>query len=123
MLNQLIHQVWHTNCLYLDGEQDVNTLFPLLANHAFRFSIYDQQAVDGLLKAFIAGILEESSLYTMPSRRPIQLYAHFIDLLMGRQDLQRKINYFARALHTTPQNLNAACRKSDRKSTRLNSSH
>src|SRR3546814_212221 len=44
MLNQLIHQVWHTNCLYLDGEQDVNTLFPLLANHAFRFSIYDQQS-------------------------------------------------------------------------------
>jgi AraC-like DNA-binding protein len=39
------------------------------------------------------------------------LYIRYIDLLHTQLDFQRKLQYYTSLLGTTPQNLNAACRK------------
>lgn len=115
-LKQLLHRVWHANCLYLEDEGYLNTLFGLLVGHARKFSVNDQYAIDGLLKALIAGILERNGGSIRQTGLPSQLYIQFIELLTGRQDLQRSVGYFARELHVTTQTLNLACRKSANRS-------
>lgn len=111
-LKQLLHRVWHANCIYLAGEQHTDMLFGLLTDHASRLSVYDQHAIDGLLKTLIARILETNGQDILQTGTPTGLYTRYIELLTGRQDLQRSVSYFARVLHTTTQTLNTACRKS-----------
>lgn len=115
-LKQLLHRIWHANCIYLETASQMNVLFSLMTDHADRFSVNDQHAIDGLLKTLIARVLEESSQHSLQTGPPTRLYSQYIELLSGRQNLHNSIAFYARTLHTTPQTLNAACRRSANRS-------
>ncbi len=110
-LKQLLHLVWHANCLYLDDEAQISTLFGLLSLHSSMLSVYGQHSIDGLLKTLIALILENGRHNFLHAGQQTQLYARYIDRLITEKNIQRKIGLLAKDLNTTPQNLNAACRK------------
>jgi AraC family transcriptional activator of pobA len=109
-LKQLLHLVWHANCLYLGQAEEIPVLLQLLAAHTMQ-NVYELHSIDGLLKALIAAILRKGAQHFLHSGLQTRLYTHYIDLLLTRKDVLRKVSDFARELHTTPQNLNAACRK------------
>ncbi len=110
-LKQLLHLIWHANCLYLDNADDLAALFPLLVSLAASPSPYEYHSIDGLLKSLIALLLEKGRHTFLHAGVQTQLYARLIDLLLTRPYIQRKVGMLAEELNTTPQNLNAACRK------------
>jgi AraC family transcriptional activator of pobA len=110
-LKQLLHLIWHANCLYLEDADNLSALFPLLVAHSAAPSPYEHHSIDGLLKSLIAGLLEKGRHTFLHTGVQTQLYARLIDLLLTRPNIQRKVGVLAGQLNTTPQNLNAACRK------------
>jgi AraC family transcriptional activator of pobA len=110
-LKQLLHLIWHANCLYPDNADDVATLFPLLVSVSASPSPYEYHCIDGLLKTLIALLLEKGRHTFLHAGVQTQLYARLIDLLITQAGIQRRVAALARELNTTPQNLNAACRK------------
>jgi len=110
-LKQLLHLLWHANCLYLDNADDLAALFPLLVTLTGSPSPYEYHSIDGLLKSLIALLLEKGRHTFLHAGVQTQLYARLIDLLLTRPTIQRKVSALAGLLNTTPQNLNAACRK------------
>lgn len=110
-LKQLLHLIWHANCLYLDNAGDIAALFPLLVSLAGSPSPYEYHSIDGLLKSLIALLLEKGRHTFLHAGVQTQLYARLIDLLLTQPNIQRKVGVLAEQLNTTPQNLNAACRK------------
>jgi len=78
---------------------------------AFRKGTLEHHSIDGLLKSLIALLLEKGRYSFLHTGIQTQLYARLIDLLLTRPNFQRKVGVLAKQLNTTPQNLNAACRK------------
>jgi len=110
-LKQLLHLIWHANCLYLDDADDLAPLFPLLVSAAANPTPYEYHGIDGLLKALIALLLKKGRHSFLQSGIQTQLYARLIDVLITQAGVQRRVGVLAKQLNTTPQNLNAACRK------------
>jgi len=110
-LKQLLHLIWHANCLYLNDADDLAVLFPLLVAQSVSPTAYEHHSIDGLLKSLVALLLEKGRNSFLHTGVQTQLYARLIDLLLTRPAVQRKVGMLARQLNTTPQNLNAACRK------------
>ncbi|HVU58305.1 MAG TPA: helix-turn-helix transcriptional regulator [Puia sp.] len=110
-LKQLLPLIWHANCLYLEEARDLESLFALLTTYSIAPSVYEYHSIDGLLKALIALLLEKGRHVFLHTGIQPQLYARYVDLLLTLPNIQRKIGVLARQLGSTPQNLNAACRK------------
>lgn len=72
---------------------------------------YQTDEIDGLLKALLSNILR----YAEPRKRPSQisrdLYHRYEEMLGLTEALRNNVAHYARALATSPQNLNAVCRK------------
>ncbi|WP_143307128.1 helix-turn-helix domain-containing protein [Chitinophaga vietnamensis] len=115
-LKQLLHQLWHANCLYLKKDTVPEVLFPLLCAQAGERHAYQPYAMDGLLKALVAHLLQAGRGHFKHSGLQTQLYARYIDLLLAHPAAQNPVNHFAAQLNTSSQNLNAACRKAVNKS-------
>lgn len=93
------------NCLQLAKSDTIETLFHLLA-HEKEFVV-----VEGLLKALLTKILAVSQPVSMQKRKTNDLLLRFRDLLNETDNLHNNVAYYADKLNTTPQNLNAVCKK------------
>jgi AraC-like DNA-binding protein len=67
--------------------------------------------VEGLLKALFAKILESAKPLTSNTKITNNIFQSFKDLLGTTDELKNSVSYYAKRLNTTPQNLNAICRK------------
>lgn len=75
---------------------------------------------ESVLKALLGKIIELARPSVKPVRDSGGLYEQFLHLLEDNRALKRTVGYYAGLLHTTPQNLNNACRKSvDRPATEV----
>lgn len=63
------------------------------------------------LKALLGKLWEQARPAIKPVRESGTLYEQFLQLLEEGQTLKHTVQHYAERLHTTPQNLNAACRK------------
>lgn len=111
-LKQLLHRVWQMNCLYLKDPQPVEGLFRLLTDLADDNSENNRDAIDGLLKAIIATLLDNNADEITHRAAPSKLYLHYLEMLCNCQGLHNSIGHYARILNVTPHRLNAACRRS-----------
>jgi AraC family transcriptional regulator, transcriptional activator of pobA len=111
ILKQLLQQLWHANCVYPAHTQNIDTVFKLLCDILGGDTKYNNHSADGLLKTLIALILNEGKEQFHYRGLQTMLYIRYIDLLHTQLDFQRKLQYYTSLLGTTPQNLNAACRK------------
>ena len=109
-LHMLIRRVSALPCLYLDEPGPLVKIFELLTAGNDTTSELSFLMKEGLIKALLANILDaaELRLQTAPQRQ--ELYQAFIALLPDKP-AKMKVSEFAEILNTTPQNLNAACRK------------
>jgi AraC family transcriptional regulator, transcriptional activator of pobA len=116
MLKQLLQQLWYANCVYCSNAEKLEPVFKLLCNLIRDDTKYNKHAADGLLKTLIALILDEGKEQFHYSGLQTQLYVRYIDLLHTQINFQRNVHHYASVLNTTPQNLNAACRKTNNQS-------
>lgn len=87
----------------------VETLFELL-NTESREPTKNEPILEGLLKALLGKLLQ-SEKPVLPIKLGLSPYQRFTDLLAAETRPSNRVAHYARLLNTTPQNLNAICRK------------
>lgn len=97
------------NCTALQPTQSVDRLCQVLEDELIREPV-SQVAID-TLKALLGKFMESSSPTLHLLRDSNGLYERFLHLLSEGGSIKRTVSHYADVLHTTPQNLNNACRK------------
>jgi quercetin dioxygenase-like cupin family protein/AraC-like DNA-binding protein len=109
-LKILFEKVSVFNCLELSNVVTLEQLFDLLIKEN-NFTI-----TEGLLKALLAKILEVTKPIDSITKIKTNLFHSFKELLNQNNTIKNNVTHYATLLNTTPQNLNAVCRKSAGKS-------
>jgi AraC family transcriptional activator of pobA len=103
-------------CLQVPDNNTIQKLFALLIEENKGSGVNSYQIVEGLLKSLLAKVLEVSNPIINKAEVKSDVYQSFIQLLIADNGLKNKVNHYAEKLHTSPQNLNAACQKTVHKS-------
>ena len=121
-IKRLISELSARTCLFPKDYAAIE-IFKLLLNEHQEQKISKKLIIDGLLKALLAKLLQSvTSNFIQNGNNTI--FQKYIDLLNQENKLTNKVNYFARLLNTTPQNLNAICRKeTEQSATEILSEH
>jgi AraC family transcriptional regulator, transcriptional activator of pobA len=110
-LDMMLQNLHNTSCLYMEEEPAIGQIFELMSRENNVSSEMTFHIMEGLLKALLAKILSNPQLEAQRSAVRTNLYTAFLELLSQNQLAKMKVAHYAAMLNTTPQNLNAACRK------------
>lgn len=72
---------------------------------------YSKRIIHGLLGALFGKLMQMAERSPIESNAPASLFDRFQQLLIKESPPLHRVSDYARALHATPQNLNAVCRK------------
>jgi AraC family transcriptional activator of pobA len=108
-LKMLITKVSSLSCVQLNDNESIEQLFELLSKENNSENESNGLLLGGLLKALLAKILEVSMLQI--SNTKTDLFHSFRELLGQTAEIKNNVAHYADILNTTPQNLNAICRK------------
>jgi len=106
-LRKIIAEVTATPSIKLQADASFEVLFQLI--EAENKHILTIAVLEGLLKALFAKIRILAP--NIPTGAQGNLYQAFQGLLEKQVNSKNEVAYYAGLLHTTPQNLNAACRR------------
>jgi len=109
-LKALLTKVSGLSSLHVKDKGTVDQLFQLLAKDNANENSFP--VVEGLLKALLAKILGGARPAVGKAKASVNLFQSFCELLSQADELKNNVAHYAGILNTTPQNLNAACRKS-----------
>lgn len=110
-LKILLSQLSGISCLPIKENLTVHRLFELLTEENTEETKSNFHIIEGLLKALLAKVLDIAGLDINRPSKKADLYQLFLGLLNNDHPIKSKVAYYADLLNTTPQNLNAACRK------------
>ena len=110
-LKELLEKISQLSCAYLDGGEVIDQLLGLLVRETALEGGGSFSFVEGILKGLFVKILEAARPAPNRRARRKDLYRAFTELLLDERPLRNNVAYYAGRLNTTPQNLNAACRK------------
>lgn len=111
-LKSLLEKLSEHSCLQLKDRKAIDSLFALLVDECKNESSESFEVIEGLLKSLMAKILQLAKPHEQRKATNSNLYQSFKELLNNNQVIKNNVAYYAKRLNTTPQNLNAACRKS-----------
>lgn len=109
-LNQLINRLMQTESLVLPKD-NLSAIFESICQLDAAEITLPNPLLNGWLKVLLASI-------NLPQRPTPHhdLYSQLLDALQQQRPLHNKVSYYAQLLHTSPQNLNAHCRKASQQS-------
>jgi AraC family transcriptional regulator, transcriptional activator of pobA len=110
-LKLLLTRLSSQSCVLIKDNQTIHQLFQLLVKE---YSVNSDQSfhiIEGLLKALLAKVLEIAQPFMLTAEHRSDLYQSFIEILQASAVVKNSVQFYAEKLNTTPQNLNAACRK------------
>lgn len=110
-LRSILSQFGGLSSLQVKDPGSIEPFFKLLNKESETAGEINFEVVEGLLKALLAKIRNVSTPYISKDSFKGDLYHSFIDLVNQEGELKNQVAYYAKKLHTTPQNLNSACRK------------
>ncbi|AEW00354.1 DNA-binding protein [Niastella koreensis] len=110
-LKTLLTKLSSQHCLSIGDNQTIDLLFQLLAKEYAVNSEQSFHIIEGLLKALLAKVLEIAKPMIRSSELRSDLYQSFLELLQAGSVVKNSVQFYAEQLNTTPQNLNAACRR------------
>lgn len=110
-LKSLLAALSSLSSLQVKDTVTLNQLFELLIKENSSDEIYSSAIVEGLLKALLSKILQEAKHFRNEIVVKKNTFYAFKDLLTQSGTIKNNVAYYAELLHTTPQNLNALCRK------------
>lgn len=99
------------SCAYLQEDSTIPQLFELLVRENMTENEGSFAFTEAILKGLFVKILQVARPVVDRSAHKRELYQSFTDLLIGDHPKKNKVAYYAALLNTTPQNLNAVCRK------------
>jgi AraC-like DNA-binding protein len=108
-IKRLISELSAQTCLFPKDTSAID-IFKILFKEYQAKRKPNQPIIDGLLKALLAKLLE-SATPTISKNGNSTMFQRFVDLLSKENELTNKVKHYAKLLNTTPQNLNAICRK------------
>src|SRR6185312_1447892 len=111
-LKSLFYKLSTYNSLTIEHSSVIATLFELLSKENEFVEEENSPVIEGLLKALLAKIAEKATPVLNNKAIKSDLYQSFVNLLNVEQTRKQSIQYYASKLNTSPQNLNAICRKS-----------
>ena len=112
-MKQLIYKISKYTYLFPKDSTSIQQLFQLMINE-YQNSLENNQAIlEGLFKALLGKLLQSED---RKKQTKASIYDKFITLLTDQQIKYTKVEEYAVALHTSPQNLNTVCRKHNEKS-------
>jgi len=115
-IKQLLSKISPFPCLYPNDKNTVEQLFQLL-NKEYQESKGESNAIiEGLLKALLAKLLQSERPENSIRSHKENLFHKFKDLLAQEKKLTNKVVHYAKLFNTTPQNLNAICRRESNQS-------
>lgn len=112
-LKHLLASASAMSCLYLNTEPFIGLLFDMIARDCNQTTPYpgQQHCLEGLMKALLVRIIAAAQpALPVPTFRTDN-YSAFRELLGQAVTPSRQVAYYAGLLNTSPQNLNAVCRK------------
>jgi AraC family transcriptional activator of pobA len=89
----------------------IEQVFQLLVEEANTNEKLSATIIEGLLKSLLAKILQESKPEINSKKTKGNLFENYREILSKEKMLKNNVSYYASLLNTTPQNLNAICRK------------
>ena len=105
-------------CLQLENAGNVGKLWEVLLEELPVGRETIPEVAQWVLKALLGVLIEKARPVVKQVKEQAGLYEQFLQQLEDGSKLKRTVQYYARLLHTTPQNLNNACRKTvDRSAT------
>lgn len=110
-LKTLFTKISRQSSVYTRNNSTIKAIFELLIEANNREGTYAFQMIEGLLKALLAKILEVAQPVENNTKISSDLYQSFLSLLGSDQVIRNSVQYYAKRLGISPQNLNIACRK------------
>lgn len=110
-LKSLLSKISTQCCLQLTDNKTIEKLFQLLAEENQTDDENAFHITEGLLKSLLAKVLQVSQPVINKAEVKSDLYHSFIDMLSDDCGIKNKVRFYAGKLNTSPQNLNATCRK------------
>ncbi|MFC3559477.1 AraC family transcriptional regulator [Pedobacter jamesrossensis] len=110
-IKTLLYKLSKTEMMLLKDTATVTTLFQLLVKESVQDITASNPIVEGLLKALLAKLLSEDRSFTGNNSAEIDIYHLFREMLSQEGRLKNSVSHYATLLHTSPQNLNAICRR------------
>jgi AraC family transcriptional regulator, transcriptional activator of pobA len=110
-LKELLEKISQLSCAYLGEATMVDQLLGLIVQESSREGGGSFSFVEGILKGLFIKILEAARPVTDRRGQRKELYRAFTELLLHERPLRNNVAHYAEKLNTTPQNLNAVCRK------------
>lgn len=116
-LRSLFASISSCNCLPLEDNASIARLWAVLLDELEPGRVPERSEVlpdvcEPVLKALLGKMMELARPAVKPVRESGGLYDRFLHLLDDGKIMKRTVEHYAGLLHTTPQNLNNACRKS-----------
>lgn len=107
LLNEISSEV----CLQPKDNSMIEQLFELLHATYELHQPGDSIIIEGLLKALLAKLLHAEKNRSIPQTHKNSIFQQYLTVLAEGKNLVNNVAHYAKLLHTTPQNLNAICRK------------
>jgi len=108
-IKRLISELSSQTCLFPKDNTSIGIFRLLLKEHQEKTAT-KRPIIDGLLKALLGKFVESATPNFLQNSNNT-IFQKYIDLLNQENKLTNKVNHYASLLNTTPQNLNAICRK------------
>ena len=110
-LKSLFTKISGQSSLQIHESTTIHRLLELLAIENKVEGDHSFHIIEGLLKALLAKVLEVAKPVINKAEIKSDLYQSFLALLSSDHVVKNSVQYYAEQLNTSPQNLNAACRK------------
>ncbi|MGM1429725.1 AraC family transcriptional regulator [Sphingobacterium lactis] len=104
-LSYLLEQLYGINTIPLDDSSVLAGMVSILEQEG------DRICQEGLMKAILAKLVTYTKSKTIGHGSSKHLYLRFCELINSGQPIHNHVAHYAALLHTSPQNLNAACKK------------
>ncbi|MGO1243076.1 helix-turn-helix domain-containing protein [Sphingobacterium sp. JB170] len=104
-INRLVGGIKKFDTIYFKEARTIENLFKLLAAEE------NEVCQEGLFKVILAKSLEQTVDSKQSITSPQNIYDRFCELLNEGASVVNHVAYYAEKLNTSPQNLNAACKK------------
>lgn len=104
-IGKLIEKITKIDHLELQNVTTLKTILEILATEE------NPIVIEGLFKSLLAKTVESDSPTESKLRVNFSLYDSFMDLLINEHKIINSVAHYANLLNTSPQNLNASCKK------------
>jgi len=115
-LKSLFVRVGRLSCMDVTNQETIENLFELLIEEDQQNSAFACTIIEGLLKVLLSKILVMAKPTNNQSTKKSDDFISFVDMLSNSEKLKNSVAHYARILNTSPQNLNAICRKASNQS-------